>query len=172
MEAIRAANREVIAAAKERTECDGMGSTIVLVIWTLPEIVITNVGDSRAYLLRQGVLRQLSYDQNVGNELRTNLGFDEERIRSMPNRNTLTMAVGSFDHVLIRTHEQLLEPGDRILLCSDGLYGPVGETHITEVLLQGGSLQTQVERLIDCANRNGGPDNVTAVLLEYGNLHE
>jgi protein phosphatase len=172
MEAIRAANREVIAAAKVRTECEGMGSTIVLAIWTLPEIVIANVGDSRAYLLREGALHQLSYDQNVGNELRTNLGFDEERIRAMPNRNTLTMAVGSFDHVLIRTHVQLLEPGDRILLCSDGLYGPVGETHITEVLLQGGSLQTQVERLIDCANRNGGPDNVTAVLLEYGNMHE
>jgi protein phosphatase len=172
MEAIRAANREVLAAAQVRTECNGMGSTIVLAIWSLPEMVIANVGDSRAYLLRDGALRQLSYDQNIGNELRTKLGFDDERVRAIPNRNTLTMAVGSFDHVLIRTHIQLLEPGDIILLCSDGLYGPVAETHITEILLRGGTLQTQVETLIECAIRHGGPDNVTAVLLEYGEVNE
>jgi PPM family protein phosphatase len=166
-EAIRAANQRVLSAARERTECDGMGSTVVLALWRTPEIVIANVGDSRAYLYRGGELRQLSYDQNFANELRNSLGFSEERVRTMPNRNVLTMAVGTFDHVLIRTTIERLAPGDQILLCSDGLYNPVDHETISGILRETGSLQEKVERLIACANGNGGPDNVTAVLLEY-----
>ena len=94
-EAIRAANQKVLDAARLRTECDGMGSTIVMALWDGGNLVIANVGDSRAYLYRAGELRQLSYDQNFANELRTKLGFSEERVRNMPNRNVLTMAVGS-----------------------------------------------------------------------------
>jgi protein phosphatase len=168
MEAIRAANREVIAEARRRTECDGMGSTIVMALWQLPEVVIANVGDSRAYLFRDGELRQLSYDQNFANELRTKLGLTEDRVRSMPNRNVLTMAVGSFDHVLVRTCVEQIRPGDRILLCSDGLHGPVAEETIAEIVGDSKTLQDKVDRLIQTANENGGPDNVTAVLLEFG----
>jgi serine/threonine protein phosphatase PrpC len=171
MEAIRAANRAVMDAARERRECDGMGSTIVLATWTLPELVLANVGDSRAYLLRNGALRQLTYDQNYANELRTKLGFSEERVRDMPNARVLTMAVGCFEHVLIRTHVERIVPGDRILLCSDGLYGPVSDDDIADMLNDGGTLEEQVAGLIDCANRRGGPDNITAVLLEYGEAH-
>jgi protein phosphatase len=168
MESIRAANREVIAEARRRSECDGMGSTIVMALWRPPEIVIANVGDSRAYLLRDGGLRQLSYDQNFANELRTKLGLSEDRVRTMPNRNVLTMAVGTFEHVLVRTCVEQIQPGDRILLCSDGLHGPVGESTIGSIIAESMSLQDKVEKLIDTANENGGPDNVTAVLLEFG----
>jgi len=168
MEAIRAANRQVLEDARARTECDGMGSTIVLALWRLPEIVIANVGDSRAYLYRNGELRQLSYDQNFANELRTKLGLSEDRVRSMPNRNVLTMAVGTFDHILIRTHRERLQPGDLILLCSDGLYGPVNDNITAAILGEKSSLRDKVDKLIDTANQNGGPDNVTAVLLEFG----
>ena len=166
-EAIRAANRQVIEAAKVRTECDGMGSTIVMAVWDGPEVIIANVGDSRAYLFRGGELRQLSYDQNFANELRTRLGFSEERLRSMPNRHVLTMAVGPFEHVLVRTHTEHLEPGDRVLLCSDGLHGPVDHATIARLMGAYRRLSQSVEALIDCALENGGPDNVTAVLLEY-----
>lgn len=166
-EAIRAANRKVQDAAKERTECDGMGSTVVLVMWQLPHVVIANVGDSRAYLRRNGELKQLSYDQNFANELRASLGFSEEKVRKMPNRHVLTMAIGTFDQVLVRTHLMTLEAGDQLLLCSDGLHGPVDDETISRILGESASLRERVERLIECANRNGGPDNVTAVLLEY-----
>jgi protein phosphatase len=168
LEAIRAANREVIAEARRRTECDGMGSTIVMALWHLPDVVIANVGDSRAYLFRGGELRQLSYDQNFANELRTKLGLSEDRVRTMPNRNVLTMAVGTFDHVLVRTCVEQVRPGDRILLCSDGLHGPVPEPTIAGIIGDSIPLQDKVERLIQTANENGGPDNVTAVLLEFG----
>jgi protein phosphatase len=167
LEAIRHANREVIAAARAQTSCEGMGSTVVLALWNGPEMVLANVGDSRAYLLRGGELTQLSYDQNFANELRNQLGLSEERVRNIPNRHVLTMAVGTFEHVLVRIHEHRLVHSDRILLCSDGLYGPVDHVTLTEILNQGRSLPEQVDRLIDCANQRGGPDNITAVLLEY-----
>ena len=156
-----------IDAARERTECDGMGSTIVMALWRLPEVVIANVGDSRAYLYRLGELRQLSYDQNFANELRTRLGLSEDRVRTMPNRHVLTMAVGPFEHVLVRTHVERLEAGDRVLLCSDGLHGPVDHATISRLVGAYRQLSHSVEALIDCALQNGGPDNVTAVLLEY-----
>lgn len=168
MEAIRAANQQVREAASRRPECDGMGSTIVMALWRPPEVVIANVGDSRAYLHRAGELRQLSYDQNFANELRTKLGLSEDRVRVMPNRNVLTMAVGIFEQVLVRTHVEPVEPGDRILLCSDGLYGAVAEAAIAAILDEDAQLQDKVNQLIDAANRNGGPDNVTAILLEFG----
>jgi serine/threonine protein phosphatase PrpC len=166
-EAIRAANHVVLSAARERVECDGMGSTVVLALWRAPQMIIANVGDSRAYLCRAGELRQVSYDQNFANEMRTSLGFSEERVRAMPNGNVLTMAVGTFDHVLIRTHIERLQPGDQVLLCSDGLYNPVEEKIILDILMEPASLREKIERLVACANQNGGPDNVTAVLLRY-----
>jgi PPM family protein phosphatase len=170
-EAIRAANRRVIEVARERLECDGMGSTIVLALWRLPEITIANVGDSRAYLFADGELRQLSYDQNFANELRTKLGFSEERARSMPNAHVLTMAVGTFEHVLVRTCTERLAPGNLILLCCDGLYGPVANDAIVKILSEPASLREKAERLIESANQNGGPDNITVVLLGYGEDH-
>jgi len=167
MEAIRTANRQVIEAARTREGCDGMGSTVVMALWRPPELVIANVGDSRAYLFRAGELRQLSYDQNFANELRTKLGFSEDRVRSMPNRNVLTMAVGCFEHLLIRVHTEKIRPGDCILLCSDGLSGPVSDEAIAAILSGTADVQEKVNQLIKAANENGGPDNVTAVLLEF-----
>ena len=112
-------------------------------------------------------MRQLSYDQNFANELRTKLGLSEDRVRAMPNRNVLTMAVGIFEQVLVRTHIERAEPGDFILLCSDGLHGPVSEEAMAAILSGDSSLQEKVEQLIQTANANGGPDNVTAVLVEF-----
>lgn len=166
-EAVRAANREVWRAAQAREACSGMGSTIVLAHWRGPSLWIVNVGDSRAYLARDGTLRQLSYDQTVGNDLRTNLGLSEEQIRHYPHRNVLTMVVGSGTDVLIREQREELAPGDLILLCSDGLWGPTGDDALAAVLGAGGSLPALAARLVDCANQAGGPDNITVVLLRY-----
>ena len=167
LEAIRHANRQVIAAARPGSCCEGMGSTVVLAMWNGSEIILSNVGDSRAYLFRDGELTQLSHDQNFANELRSQLGLSEERLRSIPSSRILTMAVGTFEEILIRTNRHALLPGDRILLCSDGLYVPVDHHTLTRILCSGGSLADQVDRLIDCANQHGGPDNITAVLLQH-----
>jgi protein phosphatase len=166
-EAVRHANRRVLDAAKARPECANMGSTVVLAHWSASGFTVANAGDSRAYLWRDGRLAQLSYDQNVASELRTRLGFSEEQIRRVPERHALTMAVGSSEHVLVPTHAEAFQDGDQVLLCSDGLHGPVGDAMILEVLAARGTLREKLQKLVDCANRAGGPDNITAVLLEY-----
>jgi serine/threonine protein phosphatase PrpC len=166
-EAIRDGNRCVWEAAKERHDCEGMGSTIVAIYWELPRIWIANVGDSRAYLLRNGALQQLSYDQNLGNELRKALGYSEEQVSKFAHRNVLTMAIGSSEDVLICIKQETLQPGDEVLLCSDGLSGPVTHDEITALLAEHADGPRRVQHLIDRALEAGGPDNVTVVLLRY-----
>jgi protein phosphatase len=144
-----------------------MGSTVVIAHWSERSLWIVNVGDSRAYLWRGGSLRQLSYDQNVGNDLRHNLGLTEEQIRRYPHTNVLTMAVGVAPDVLIRCQSEPLARGDVVLLCSDGLYGPVGDSAIAGILTQDQALPAAAEALIQLANSAGGPDNITAVMLRY-----
>ncbi len=165
--AIREANQCVLSRARTDEPCAGMGSTVVLAHWNLPHLLIANVGDSRAYLCRQGTLRQLSYDQTLVNELRVRFGLSEQEVSNFPHKNVLTMAVGTTPDLTIRTHEQELEPGDVILLCSDGLSGPVSEPAIAATLSQDSPLPDLVQQLINQAKAAGAPDNVTAVLLRY-----
>ena len=164
-EAVRAANRSVWETAQARDECKGMGSTIVAAHWCDRYVRIVNVGDSRAYLWRDGVLRQLSYDQNIGNDLRTALGLSDEQVRKYPHHNVLTMAVGVSPDVLIREHQEEWKGGDLVLLCSDGLYGPAGEEVIAATLSTSSPLDAMASELIDAANRAGGPDNITVAIL-------
>jgi protein phosphatase len=165
--AIKEANRRVLEKARSDESCSGMGSTIVLAFWDLPRLFIANVGDSRAYLWRDGTLTQLSYDQTLVNELRLRFGLSEEEVRNFPHKNVLTMAVGTTPEVTIRIHEEELAPGDLILLCSDGLSGPVAEEAMAATLSRDAPLQYQVEQLITQAKAGGGSDNVTVVLLRY-----
>jgi protein phosphatase len=166
-EAIREANRCVLAKSKNEEACAGMGSTVVVARWDLPRLLIANVGDSRAYLWRNGALSQLSYDQTLVNELRLRFGLSEQEVSNFPHKNVLTMAVGTTPDLLIRTHQQVLEPGDVVLLCSDGLSGPVSEPAIAATLSRDTPLPYQVRQLINQAKAAGAPDNVTVVLLRY-----
>jgi serine/threonine protein phosphatase PrpC len=166
-DAIREANRCVLDRAHREEACAGMGSTVVVAFWDLPRLLIANVGDSRAYLWRDGALRQLSYDQTLVNELRVRFGLSEQEVSNFPHKNVLTMAVGTTPDLTVRRHAEMLEPGDVVLLCSDGLSGPVSEAAIAATLSRDSALQAQVQQLINQAKAAGGPDNVTAVLLRY-----
>jgi PPM family protein phosphatase len=165
--AIKEANRRVLEKARGDEGCSGMGSTFVLAFWELPRLLIANVGDSRAYLWRDGTLTQLSYDQTLVNELRVRFGLSEEEVHNFPHKNVLTMAVGTTSELTVRTHEEELVPDDVVLLCSDGLTGPVTDAAIAATLSRDAPLQYQVEQLITQAKAGGGPDNVTVVLLRY-----
>jgi protein phosphatase len=165
--AIKEANRRVIERAKIDEGCNGMGSTVVVAFWNAPHIHIANVGDSRAYLWRNGTLTQLSYDQTLVNELRMRFGLSEAEVSNFPHKNVLTMAVGSTPELTVRMRVEELTPGDMVLLCSDGLSGPVTEPAIAATLSHDAPLQYQVEQLITQAKAAGGPDNATAVLLRY-----
>ncbi len=166
-EAIREANRRVLDRSRIEEGCSGMGSTVVLAYWDLPRLIIANVGDSRAYLWRDGAITQLSYDQTLVNELRMRFGLSEQEVSNFPHKNVLTHAVGTQDELLIRRCEETLAPGDVVLLCSDGLSGPVGEASIAATLSRDSALQDQGAQLINQAKAAGAPDNVTCVLLRY-----
>ena len=113
------------------------------------------------------MLTQLSYDQTLVNELRLRFGLTEQEVSNFPHRNVLTMAVGTSASVAVHIHELRLEAGDQILLCSDGLSGPVPDATLAELLAVEAPLEAVVARLIEEAKARGAPDNVTAVLLRY-----
>lgn len=165
-EAARQANTLVRQQARQRGLCSGMGSTLVAAAWKGAHVDIVNVGDSRAYLFREGRLTQLTYDQTVGNELRHAMGWSEEEFERFPQRHVLTAAIGAASDVVVRSTQIDLECGDLLLLCSDGLYNPIGDAGIAEVLSRAPAAES-ILALIDAANDAGGPDNITAVLLQY-----
>jgi PPM family protein phosphatase len=167
-EAIREGNRQVREYAREHPGCANMTTTLVLVSWAEDgRVTVANVGDSRAYRLRNQQFEQLSYDQSLVNELRHQLGFTDEQVANFANKNVLTMAVGSNEEVLIRHMETDFLPGDQILLCSDGLHGPVNDPGIVAILLSGKPVAEVLRDLIAASHANGAPDNVTAMLVQY-----
>lgn len=165
VEGAREANASVRSETAFRPDCNGMGSTLVTVLWRKPTLHVVNVGDSRCYLFRKRALIQLSYDQNLGNEMRDEMGWSDEQVSSFPQRSVLTAAIGSAAEIPVRETSMGLLPGDLVLLCSDGLYGPVGDEGIAEVLRQGMPPLDTLTALVDAANAAGGPDNITCVLM-------
>jgi len=166
-EAIRHAHQRVRQEAESRPQCRGMGTTLVAALWRLPHIYFANVGDSRAYLFRDSRLIQLSYDQTLLNELRVKFGLSHEQVAKLPYQHVLTMAVGAGEQIIIHTQCETLRPGDQVLLCSDGLSGPVPEQQIAAILAGADPLPDKAARLLEAARAHGAPDNVTAVLLCY-----
>jgi protein phosphatase len=166
-EAVHSANQRVIDEARFKPTCAGMGSTVVAARWDGSLLSIVSVGDSRAYLFRHGTLTQLTYDQNLGNELRDSMGWSDEQISKFPQRHVLTAAVGAGPGVIIRDAVLDMVDRDRILLCSDGLYGPAGDAAIAQLLAASASPEETASHLIEAANQAGGPDNITVILLEY-----
>lgn len=164
-EAIGLANRRVLEKARESTDCKGMGSTVVIALLRHPDVYISNVGDSRAYLFREGELTQLSYDQTLLNELCSTTPMTAEEIERFPHKHVLTMAVGTTERIKIQNYQGEVEVGDQLLLCSDGLSGPVPDPDIKEILSESIPVEEKVDKLIALAKERGGPDNVTAVLL-------
>ena len=130
---------------------------------------LAHVGDSRAYLLRDGSLEQLTTDHTVVGELVRRGRLTPEQAAIHPERSILTRAVGLDPRVPVDTPDPLeLVPGDQVLLCSDGLTEAVGDPRIAELLTTGTDGDAACRALIDAANDAGGPDNVTVVLIRVG----
>ncbi len=144
-----------------------MGSTLVAMHASPERVCIAHVGDSRAYLVRGERITQLTEDHSLVNaQLKAGVINPEEAAHS-PNRNVIMRAVGTQPQVEADFTSLVPEPMDRILLCSDGLSGRVEPPQIWDITTQAVTLQIGVRRLIDAANQNGGPDNITAVLVQF-----
>ncbi len=167
--AVEEANRCVLEAAANDPALEGMGTTLVAALEVGGELLIASVGDSRAYLLDHAGFRAITEDQSWVNEVGRPLGLNEEALRTHPMRHVLTMAIGAGVALEINYyHDIRLQPGDMLLLSSDGLHGVVEEQRIVEILRSGGAdrpLEEKCRELIDAARGAGGPDNITAVLL-------
>jgi serine/threonine protein phosphatase PrpC len=163
--AIHLANREIVRHMQAQEDTRGMGTTVVTAVVADDSCFIGHVGDSRAYLIRNGTIQQLTRDHTFVNE-QVERGFmSRAEAERHPARNILTRAVGSTEDLHVDLVETKLVEGDRILLCSDGLSSMVEDEAILRTLQEHPDLEDACRSLVDLANENGGWDNVTAVLF-------
>ena len=169
LQAIRRANAAIHQRASENMLRSGMGTTCVTAVLRGNMAYIANVGDSRAYLVRRSTLRQVSQDHSwVAEQVRAGL-LTEEQARTHTQRNVITRSLGTQPEVEIDLFREVLEEGDTLLLCSDGLSGMVSDEEL-EQTAERFVPQESVYHLIERANENGGADNITAVIARVQEL--
>ncbi len=161
------ANQHIRRRAETEPEHAGMGSTVIAVAVADNRASFVAVGDSRLYRWQRDTLTQLSEDDTwVAAMVRA--GAAAESVRHHQMRHMLTKALGSVAELQGRPHDVPLDAGDLLLLCSDGLHGPLGDEGIARVLgAPSTGLEATASALIDAANAAGGPDNITVVLVRY-----
>jgi protein phosphatase len=156
--------RAMKIAAAEDEALAYMGSTLVAAVAGEKHITLLNVGDSRAYLISTAAVRQISYDHSlVGEQLRRNL-ITQAEARTHPRRNVLSMSISAKrEQIDCFQGEFAWQPGDCLVLCSDGLWGPVNERQIRAAVLEYAPQQA-ADRLVALANANKGPDNIAVIV--------
>jgi serine/threonine protein phosphatase PrpC len=166
LQAVLSAHRRVTAAVDGDLGLRGMGATIVaaLVDWGREELTVAHVGDSRAYMLRKGVLEQITADHSWVHEQVIAGLLTEEAARTHPLKNVVTRALGGAQEPAVDVADRKLEAGDELLMCSDGLNTMLADEEIAEVLARGADVPRTVHQLIAEANRKGGLDNITVIL--------
>jgi PPM family protein phosphatase len=164
---IEEANRRVFRRATEDREASGMGTTMTVALVEEDRVAIGHVGDSRAYLIREGRLEQLTDDHSLVAELVRSGKLTPEEAEIHPQRAVITRAVGTEPDVDVDTFSVQGEPGDLFLICSDGLTDMVDEATILAAVEQNrGDLKAAAKELVSAANRVGGEDNITVVFFE------
>lgn len=164
---IKLANLRIHEAAQREPRLRGMGTTIVAILVIDDGVLIAHVGDSRVYRVRQGKLEQLTDDHSLLNDYIKMKRLTEEEIANFPHKNVIVRALGMKETVKVDTRLDPPQAGDVYILCSDGLCGPVSDAEIAEIAQSSNDLKAIGSKLIERANANGGPDNVTVVLTKW-----
>ena len=164
---IKLANLRIFEAAQRDPRQRGMGTTIVAIFAVVDGVYVAHVGDSRVYRVRDGKLEQLTEDHSLLNDYIKMKRLTPQEIANFPHKNVIVRALGMKDTVKVDTRFEAPRVGDVMLLCSDGLCGPLTDERMLEIVLQNGDLPTATQRLIEGANENGGPDNITCVLARW-----
>lgn len=158
-------NDMIVKLAHSNKDFSGMGTTFVAATIDKNHVYIANVGDSRLYLINRGI-QQITRDHSLVEEM-VRLGqIDKSEAKNHFKKNVITRAVGAEGTVVADIFEIEIEPGDKLLLCSDGLTNMVEDYDIKKIVLAGRDIESTVHQLIDQANENGGKDNISAVLVE------
>jgi len=160
VDAVQAANSAVA------DQVPGGGTTLICALNLGSRAYIAHVGDSRAYIVSEGSLDQITHDHSLVDRL-VELGqLTRDEAATHPQKNVLYRAVGQRERLEVDIHVRSIPRGGQLLLCSDGLWSVVSEAELTNILMTASSLQTACESLVAAANRAGGPDNITAILVE------
>lgn len=167
IQAIQEENALIYQRGQEQPEYNGMGTTIVAAALSEERFTIAHVGDSRAYLIRDGKIIQLTEDHSLVNELVKSGEISEEMAVNHPRKNILTRSVGMPGTVEVDVSTYIWQLKDRLLLCSDGLTNMLSEEMIKTIVNQEGTLSDKVTELINQANEAGGADNITVLLIEF-----
>jgi PPM family protein phosphatase len=164
--AIRLANRQLAARAHNDAALSGSGATIATALFGGGRLVASNVGDCRAYLLRDGLLVQLTRDHSyVAQEVAMGR-LDADAARTHPMRHVVTRAVAGDPNMIVDVGEFDTRAGDRLLLCSDGIHGAVPDGELLEFVTGRDPLNDICAALIDRANARGGHDNATVIIVD------
>lgn len=164
--AVMAANLNVIKAPSNGIGREGMGTTLTAAILEKERLVIAQVGDSRAYLLHNGRLQQLTRDHSLMADMIEAGQLTEAEARVHPNRSVITRAIGSDPHMQPDLYELNVKTGDRLLLCSDGICTMIEDSTIQAIMRQAASAQECADQLVEAALDAGGFDNATAVVVD------
>ena len=166
--AIRFANKKVLEATREKSEYEGMATTVAAVLVDDAAANLGHVGDSRVYLFRQGAISQLTSDHSWVNEQLLSGVISADQARSHPLRNVVTRALGGKADLQVEMQVHKIEPGDILLICSDGLTTMLADDEMAKVVQQAGDdLPKAAKALVAAANGRGGEDNITVLLLKF-----
>jgi protein phosphatase len=164
----QSANRRIYDLAQREESRRGMGTTLTAALVGEDQVSLGHVGDSRAYLLRDGVLEQLTRDHSLVAELERTGQIEPGEAEHHPQRSIITRALGPEPDVDVDTYTVTGRPGDVFLLCSDGLTSMISDDEVASILRSAADLGEAGEALVRSANQSGGKDNITVVLFRLG----
>jgi len=167
-EAFREANRRIFDKISEDINLTGMGTTLVAAVVWAGKAFVANVGDSRAYLIREDGIRQITEDHSWVAEQSRIRALSDMEINRSPFRHMITRSLGFGTEVQMDSFELELEAGDFVLLCSDGLYGAVTDQEIQKIFRKSEDPEIICRKLLRTANHAGSRDNITAVVARSG----
>jgi serine/threonine protein phosphatase PrpC len=164
---IKLANLRIYESAQRDPRQRGMGTTIVTMFAVEDGVYVAHVGDSRVYRIREKQIEQLTEDHSLLNDYIKMKRLTPEEIANFPHKNVIVRALGMKDTVKVDTRFEQPRASDVYLLCSDGLSGPLSDDDMLQVCTAAPDLKTAASKLIEKANANGGPDNITVVLARW-----
>ncbi|MCA9674846.1 MAG: Stp1/IreP family PP2C-type Ser/Thr phosphatase [Kofleriaceae bacterium] len=164
---IKLANLRIFETSCRDIRYKGMGTTLVSTLVVGDKIYVGHVGDSRVYRVRENGIAQLTRDHSLLEDYKeAKPDMTEEEERNFPHKNVITRALGMRETVQVDIRAHQIKSGDIYLLCSDGLSGMCQDDQILQITANAKSLERAVAELVDAANRNGGTDNVTTLMLQ------
>lgn len=166
-EAVEIANQQIHQYARDHSENRGMGTTTTACGVYGPALYLTQIGDSRGYLIRGGVIHQITKDQSLMQRLVDAGELTEEEAAVSERRNIILQALGPDPNVKVDLTRQELRHGDILVMCSDGLSGPVKNDDMQRIVTEAPDLVSACKGLIDLANERGGPDNITCIVARF-----